>query len=133
MELSDFGLLCRTSFADHVKSQLRQYDPWRALYGRHGSKIDTSSHEMSLSYMPSRLVWTYNYYMLALLEWDSYIANPNRPNRRYLYCTKTKILINVIFSLLKLKLKLKVKGITKNNTSRYFSTLILYHPICKLL
>ena len=34
-------LVCfsRGTFADPVNSRLRQWDPWRALYGRHWSKI----------------------------------------------------------------------------------------------
>ena len=41
-------LFSRASFADHVNSRLRQWDPWRALHGRHGSEIHPSDKEMSL-------------------------------------------------------------------------------------
>ena len=41
--LADWSVF-KASFADHVKSQLRQWDPWRELHGRHayGSEIDPS-------------------------------------------------------------------------------------------
>ena len=49
-------LVCfsRVDFADHVKSQLRQWDPWRALDGRYGSDIHVCVSETPLR--PSRLV-----------------------------------------------------------------------------
>ena len=49
-------LVCfsRADFSDHVKSQLRQWDPWRALDGRYVSDIHPYVSEMSLR--PSRLV-----------------------------------------------------------------------------
>ena len=49
-------LVCfsRADFADHVKSRLRQWDPWRALDGRYGSDIHPCVSETSLR--PSRLV-----------------------------------------------------------------------------
>ena len=43
---------------DHVKSRLRQWDPWRALDGRYGSDIHPCVSEMSLR--PSRLVKAYD-------------------------------------------------------------------------
>ena len=33
------------NFVDHVKSRLRQWTPYRALDGRHGSKIESSASE----------------------------------------------------------------------------------------
>ena len=49
-------LVCfsRAGFVDHVKLQLRQWDPWRALDGRYGSDIHICVSEISLR--PSRLV-----------------------------------------------------------------------------
>ena len=43
-------LVCfsRKSFVDSVNLQLRQWDPWRALHGRHGSEIHLSDRETSL-------------------------------------------------------------------------------------
>ena len=40
-------LVCfsRVSFANSTNSQLRQWDPWRALHGRHGSEIHPSNRE----------------------------------------------------------------------------------------
>ena len=53
-------LVCfsRADFADHVKPPLRQWDPWRALDGRHGSDIHPCVSEMS--HRPSRLVKAYD-------------------------------------------------------------------------
>ena len=51
---SQLACFSRTSFAVHVISQLRQWGPWKALHGRHGSEIDSSDSEMSLR--PSRHV-----------------------------------------------------------------------------
>ena len=53
-------LVCfsRADFADHVKSRLRQWDPWRALDGRYGSDIHRCVNETS--HRPSRLVKAYN-------------------------------------------------------------------------
>ena len=53
-------LVCfsRAGFADHVKSRLRQWGPWRALDGRNGPDIHPCVSETSLR--PSRLVWAYN-------------------------------------------------------------------------
>ena len=45
-------------FADHVKSQLRQWDPWRALDGSYGSDIHPCVSETS--HRPSRLVKAYD-------------------------------------------------------------------------
>ena len=44
-------LVCfsRASFANHVNSQLKQQNSWRALHERHGSEIDPGGSEMSLS------------------------------------------------------------------------------------
>ena len=66
-------LVCfsRHGFADHVKSRLRQWDPWRALDGRHGSDIHPCIGETSLKARQSCLgLW------LALL---GHIATPNSP------------------------------------------------------
>ena len=65
----------RASFVDCINSWLRQWDPWRALHGRHGSEIDPSSSETS--HGPSKHVWACR---LALLE---LIASPNSPNRGF--------------------------------------------------
>ena len=53
-------LVCfsRADFADHVKSRLRQWDPWRALDRRYGSDIHPCVSEMS--HRPSRLVKAYD-------------------------------------------------------------------------
>ena len=52
-------LVCfsRADFADHVKSQLRQWDPWKALDGSYGSDIHPCVSETS--HRPSRLVKAY--------------------------------------------------------------------------
>ena len=63
------------SFADHVNSHLRKWDPWSALHGRHGSEIHLSESETSLK--PSKHVWTYGWHFLGL------IASPNTPNRSF--------------------------------------------------
>ena len=68
-------LVCfsRHGFADHVKSRLRQWDPWRALDGRHGSGIHPciAIGETSLKAHQSCLgLWP------ALL---GHIATPNGP------------------------------------------------------
>ena len=47
--------ISRVDFAEHVKSRLRQWDPWRALDGRYGSDIHPCVSETSLS--RSRLVY----------------------------------------------------------------------------
>ena len=61
----------RPGFADHVKSRLRQWDPWRALDGRYGSDIHPCVSETSLKALQSCLgLW------LALL---GLIATPNSP------------------------------------------------------
>ena len=59
-------LVCfsRAGFADTVNSQLRQWDPWRALHGRHGSEIHPSERETSAT--TSRHVWAYGWCF-----WDS--------------------------------------------------------------
>ena len=59
----------RASFTDHANSRLRQQDPWRALHGWHGFKIDPGGGETSLR--PSKYVWTCDWHFL-----DSYIASP---------------------------------------------------------
>ena len=38
----------RMGFDNHIKSQLRQYGPWRALDGRYGSDIHPCVCKMSL-------------------------------------------------------------------------------------
>ena len=45
----------RVGFVNHVKSQLRQWGPGRALDGRYGSDLHLCISEMSL--MSCRLVW----------------------------------------------------------------------------
>ena len=53
-------LVCfsRAGFANHVKSRLRQWGPWRALDGRYGPDIHPCVSETFLR--PSRLVWAYD-------------------------------------------------------------------------
>ena len=66
-------LVCfsRAGFADHVKSRLRQWDPWRALDGRHGSDIHPCVSETSVKVLQSCLgLWP------AL---HGLIATPNSP------------------------------------------------------
>ena len=70
-------LVCfsRTGFADHVKSRLRQWSPWRTLDGRYGSDIHPCVGETSLKALQSCLsLW------LALL---GLIATPNSPTGWY--------------------------------------------------
>ena len=70
-------LVCfsRAGFVNHVKSRLRQWDPWRALDGRYGSDIHPCVGETSLKALQSCLgLW------LALL---GCIATPNGPVGRY--------------------------------------------------
>ena len=50
----------RESFDDNVNSWRRQWDPWRALRGRHGSKIDPSGRKTSLR--SSKHVWAYGWH-----------------------------------------------------------------------
>ena len=59
-------LVCfsRASFADPVNLRLRQWDPWKALHGRHGWKFYPSDREVSL--MPFKHVWAYGWHF-----WDS--------------------------------------------------------------
>ena len=83
------GLVCfsRASFADPVNSWLRQWDPWRALHGRHGSEIHPSDGETSLTPFQAYLgLW------LALL---GPIASPNNPYGRYYYKTLAKRLFQL--------------------------------------
>ena len=69
-------LVCfsRADFADHVKPRLRQWDPWRALDGRHGSDIHPCVSETS--HRPFQACQSL---LLALL---GLIATPNSPTRR---------------------------------------------------
>ena len=70
-------LVCfsRAGFANHAKSQLRQWDPWRALDGRYGSDIHPPVSETSLKALQSCLsLW------LTLL---GLIDAPNSPIERY--------------------------------------------------
>ena len=48
-------LVCfsRADFANHVKSRLRQWDPWRALDGRYGSGIHPGVGDTSLKALQS--------------------------------------------------------------------------------
>ena len=74
-ELSWLVYFSRAGFADHVKSQLRQWDPWRALDGSYGSDIHPCVGDMSLKALQSCLgLW------LALF---GLIATPNSPIGRY--------------------------------------------------
>ena len=59
-------LVCfyRATFADSVNSWLRQWDPWRALHGRHGPEIHPRDRETSIT--PFTHVWAY-----CWLFWDS--------------------------------------------------------------
>ena len=50
------------SFANPVNSRLRQWDPWRALHGRHGPEIHPSGSETTLR--PSKHAWTYGWHFL---------------------------------------------------------------------
>ena len=45
--LSCMVCFSRADFANHVKPRLRQWDPWRALDGRHGSDIHPCVSETS--------------------------------------------------------------------------------------
>ena len=61
-------------FADHVKSWLRQWGPWRALNGRYGSNIHLCVSEVSLKPLQAYLgLW------LVVL---GLIASPNSPIER---------------------------------------------------
>ena len=53
-KLSWLFCFSRASFADLVKSRLRQWGTWRALHGRHRSEMDPSGSETCLR--PSRHV-----------------------------------------------------------------------------
>ena len=65
----------RAGFTDHVKSQLRQWDPWRALDRRYGSDIHPCVSEASLKALQACLgLW------LVVL---GPIAAPNSPIGRY--------------------------------------------------
>ena len=70
-------LICfsRASFANPVNSWLRQWDPWRVLYGRHGCEIYPSNRETSIIAIQACLGLR-----LALL---GLIASPNSPNRGF--------------------------------------------------
>ena len=59
-------LVCfsRVTFADPVNSWLEQWDPWRALHGRHGCEIHPRDAETSIT--PFKRVWAYDW-----LFWDS--------------------------------------------------------------
>ena len=62
-------LVCfsRATFADPVNSWLRQWDPWRALHGRHGTEIHPRDRETSIT--PFKRVWAYGW-----LFWDSWLV-----------------------------------------------------------
>ena len=51
------------SFADYVKSPLRQWGPQRALHERNGSEIGPRVSEKSLR--PSGFVWGCNWHLLG--------------------------------------------------------------------
>ena len=61
------GLLSRVTFADPVNSWLGQWDPWRALHGRHGCEIHLRDGETSI--MPFKHAWAYDW-----LFWDSWLV-----------------------------------------------------------
>ena len=68
-------LVCfsRASFANPVNSSLRQWNPWRALGGRHGCEIHPRDRETSINTIQACLgLW---------LELLGPIASPNSPNR----------------------------------------------------
>ena len=60
--LSWLDCFSTVTFTGHVKSQLRQWGPWRALNRRHGSEIDPSNSETFLR--PSRHVCAYGWHFL---------------------------------------------------------------------
>ena len=81
-------LVCfsRVDFADRVKPQLRQWDPWRALDGRYGSDIHPCVSETS--HRPSRLVRAYDWlfldsWLLQTVQLGSVTCLwlPTRPNQ----------------------------------------------------
>ena len=55
------GLVCFSGagFADHVKSQLRQWSPWRTLDGRYWSDIHPCVSETSPGLSGSSSSWTH--------------------------------------------------------------------------
>ena len=55
-------LVCfsRATFADPVNSWLGQWDPWRALHGRHGCKIHPRDRGTSIT--PFKRVWAYGWH-----------------------------------------------------------------------
>ena len=71
-------LVCfsRVTFADPVNSWLGQWDPWRALHGRHGCEIHPRDGGMSITpfkdgetpITPFKRVWAYDW-----LFWDSWL------------------------------------------------------------
>ena len=60
-------LVCFSRFAGSVNSQLRQWDSWRVLHGRHGSEIYPSDRETSLTSL--KHVWAYGWHF-----WDSWLV-----------------------------------------------------------
>ena len=59
-------LVCfsRATFADPVNSWVGQWDPWRALHGRHGCEIHHRDRGTSIT--PFKRVWAYGWHF-----WDS--------------------------------------------------------------
>ena len=62
-------LVCfsRVTFANPVNPWLGQWDPWRALHGRHGCEIHLRDAETSIT--PFKRVWAYDW-----LFWDSWLV-----------------------------------------------------------
>ena len=62
-------LVCfsRVTFADPVNSRLGQWDPWRALHGRHGCEIHLRDGGTSIT--PFKRVWAYDWPF-----WDSQLV-----------------------------------------------------------
>ena len=62
-------LVCfsRATFADPVNSWLGQWDPWRALHGRHGCEIHPRDRDTSI--MPFEHVWAYGWHF-----WDPWLV-----------------------------------------------------------
>ena len=84
--LADWSAFSRAGFANHVRSRLGQWGPWRAPYRRYGSDIHPRVSDMSLR--PSRLVWAYEWHFLdtwnlqtVLLAALTRLRLPTRPHR----------------------------------------------------
>ena len=64
-------LVCfsKANLADPVNSWLIQWDPWGVLHGRHGSEIQPSDGETSLTPFKHVHVWAYCWHF-----WDPWLA-----------------------------------------------------------